>query len=119
MAEGSPEEDISLEDIGSGITIDQVVKLAIFDVDNQVMNLDNSSQIIILPKNISEASIRGINVVSVDEGIAQFDNVAVIAKNDTRASQFTLNSKSIDTNKVSEVLGSSFTQKDLQIKFRD
>ncbi|CAI2363468.1 unnamed protein product [Moneuplotes crassus] len=119
ISDGSTDQDITLSSIGSGITIEESLKLAIYDIDNQRMNLDNSSQIIILQKNASEAIIKGINAIVVNGGVAEFNNIAAIAKGQIRYSKFSLSSKSIDTKKVSEVLGASFTQKDLEIKFRD
>ncbi|CAI2360413.1 unnamed protein product [Moneuplotes crassus] len=119
LANSSQGNDIILNNVGSGITIDQTLELAIFDIDNQIMNLDNSSQIIILPKNSSEANTKGFNILSVDQGIAQFDNFAAIIRDNKRSSNFTLSSKSINTAKAQEVLGSLFSQKDLQINFRD
>ncbi|CAI2362506.1 unnamed protein product [Moneuplotes crassus] len=119
LANSSLDEDIIVNNIGSGIKIDQILTLALFDMDNQIMNLDNSSQIIILPRNASEASINGFNIVSTEKGIAQFDNIASITNGRILTSNFTLSSKSIKTTKVEEVLGASFRQDDLQINFRD
>ncbi|CAI2369157.1 unnamed protein product [Moneuplotes crassus] len=119
LADSSQGNDIILDNIGSGITIDQTLTLAIYDIDNQIMNLDNSSQIVILSRNASEANTKGFNILSVDQGIAQFDNFAAVIRDNKRSSNFALSSKSINTDKVQEVLGSLFSQKDLQINFRD
>ncbi|CAI2368076.1 unnamed protein product [Moneuplotes crassus] len=119
LTDSSQGNDIILENVGSGITIDQTLTLAIYDIDNQIMNLDNSSQIVILSRNASEANTKGFNILSVNQGIAQFDNFAAIIRDNKRSSNFTLSSKSINTDKVQEVLGSLFSQKDLQINFRD
>ncbi|CAI2361915.1 unnamed protein product [Moneuplotes crassus] len=116
LVDTSQGEDIILDNIGSGITIDQILTLAIYDVDNQIMNLDNSSQITITRSDA--AKIRGYNTASVSKGIAQFDNIAAIATGGIRSSNFTLSSKSINIGKVKEVLGTLYIQEDLQIKFR-
>ena len=117
---GSKQNDeIVLSDVGSGIRIPQTIKLALFDINDQIMNLDNSSLISIIPRNTSKVSLKGANVISMTKGIAEFDNMAAIIDLDYRVANFSLNWQIIDKNKVKNVLGSDYQQNDLVIHFRD
>ncbi len=110
---------LSLEDIASGKSLSQALELGLFDMDGQIISLDSTSTIIILPKNASISSARGTNVELVHKGIATFDGILFSKNNTLNAVNFTITSSSINTQKVSSIFQSTQTQDDLIINFRN
>ena len=113
------DDEISIKNIGPGITIDEPLKLALLDQDGQVMSLDSTSQINIVPTNSSISSVTGTNVITVSEGVSIFDSMAFLRDPMHNSIPFSISSKSINKAKVADVKGSSFTQKNLIVSFRD
>ncbi|CAI2360923.1 unnamed protein product [Moneuplotes crassus] len=113
------DDEILQHNIGPGIRSSQNLELALIDLDDQVMILDDENQILILPLDSSKSSVSGTNTVQVKQGVAVFDNLLLKINQEERISNFKIISKSIDLNKVKQVLGNSFRQKDLIVNFRD
>ena len=107
---------ILLNNITSGIKFETPLELALLDNDNQVMVMDNSSVINILPLH-SNASVKGINVVAVKEGIALFDSLIVVSEPGSKNIEFTISSKSIDSNKVALAFNNKIVQSKILIDF--
>ncbi|CAI2365361.1 unnamed protein product [Moneuplotes crassus] len=118
-ANSSIDDQIVIHNIASGITITLNLELALIDLDDQVMVLDDENQILILPSDPSTSSVSGTNAAQVKQGVAVFDNLALEVNKELRSSNFLISSKSIDSAKVKQVLGSSFQQKKLEASFRD
>ena len=110
---------MELENVGPGLSFEDPLILALIDMDDQVVNLDNSSTIIILPKNSSESAISGTNVVLVQDGIAIFDSLSLVVNKRKRNANFTISSGSINLEKVMDALQTSIIQNDLTANFRD
>lgn len=83
------------------------------------MILDNVNQINILPLNPEISSIEGINVISVNKGVAEFDSFQVVKDKEIQTASYTISSKAVDKQKVRNVLGDRFTQPNLVVNFRD
>lgn len=83
------------------------------------MILDKINQISILPSNSSISAIEGVNVVSVDNGVATFNNFQAVKDISLSTANYTISSKAIDKVKVENILGSSFSQQELVINFRN
>lgn len=114
-----PDDELSIRNVGSGITVEKTIQLALFDLDDQVLNLDSTSQINIIATNQTKASIKGTNVETVNQGVASFDSIAPVIDQSFRVANYTVNSKSIDFTKVRDVLGSTYEQRQLTVAFRD
>ncbi|CAI2367043.1 unnamed protein product [Moneuplotes crassus] len=112
-------DPIEIDNVASGIIITENLELALIDLDDQVMVLDDENQILILPSDSSKSSVSGTNTAQVKQGVAVFDNLALEVSKELRKSNFSVSSKSINSAKVKEVLGSSFQQKELEASFRD
>ncbi|CAI2365727.1 unnamed protein product [Moneuplotes crassus] len=112
-------DPIEIDNVASGIIITQTLELALIDLDDQVMVLDDENQILILPSDSSNSSVSGTNTAKVKRGVAVFDNLALEVRKELRSSNFSVSSKSINSAKVKQVLGSSFQQKKLEANFRD
>jgi hypothetical protein len=119
MVGNTPNDDLILSNVGSGVTISEPLRLAFFDFDDQILNLDNTSQIKILALDQNISSIKGINVVTVKSGIAEFDGIAPVIDLKLRQADYSVNSKTLDIFKLKNILGHSYKQKDLTVKFRD
>lgn len=117
---GSSETDpIILEDIGSGVQLEQKLHLAIFDMDDQIITLDQAFEISIRPKNATQSSIRGTNTLLTQNGKANFANLTMVVDLELGTANYTLNTKSIDMKKVLQVKGESYYRQEIQVNFRD
>ncbi|CAI2377172.1 unnamed protein product [Moneuplotes crassus] len=112
-------EDLALDDIGPGIPISSPLELALLDMDDQVMNLDNSNTVIILPINQSISSIKGTNVVLLQDGIVNFTSLAMHVDRKYKTATYSATSKVIDKSKIANVLSHSDGQSNLVANFRD
>lgn len=112
-------DKITLTNIASGMTISQNLELALLDMDDQVMNLYQTSQIIILPVDSSISSASGTNVEPINNGTASFDSLSFVVDQKLREADFQPHSNSINTQKVSEVLGIINVQPQIDANFRD
>ncbi|CAI2362983.1 unnamed protein product [Moneuplotes crassus] len=110
--------DIKLDSIGSGIVIEPPLKLALFDYDNQIMNQDSSSQLIITSADLSKGTISGTNVDIVKNGVATFDEVKATATPGSTSIKFKVSSKIFDKNKLSDVFNKSSGDTNIIINFR-
>lgn len=91
-------DDIIFNNFGSGIRITEPISLALVDHFDNIMVLDNASQISI----ISSAShlITGTNVRRVTSGVATFDDLVFISSPGASGVEFPISSKSIDSEVV-------------------
>ena len=119
LAHSTEDDEISLANVGPGIPIDTPLKLALLDMDDQVMNLDNINTINIFPIDPSMSSINGTNVVLLRNGIAEFDSISMEVSRQYRSANFSITSNTIDSSKVSSALLGNFKQKELMVHFRD
>ena len=116
---GSHESDnITIDDVGSGIALESPLKLALFDNDDQIMSRNEGSQIIILPKDPSVSKISKINSALVREGIAIFDDLAAIAEPGSQSVEYVASSKAIYKEKISEVFNIDISDKTITMNFR-
>ena len=118
MVNSSKHDPIILNDVGSGITLENDLKLALIDNEDQVMVLDSTNQLIILSKNSSDSSVGGTNAVKLKNGIATFDSLSASAKPGSSSVEFSVSSKVLDLSKVLQALNRTETSKDLVMNFR-
>ena len=110
-------EEIHLKNVGSGILLDQDLKLAFIDYDNQVMNRENTHQILIVPKSLT-ARVGGTNAVVAKSGIATFDGFKAIAEPGSNNISFSVSSQLINQREINELFNNTISQPDLKVDFR-
>ena len=110
--------NIRINGIGSGLKIKETLTLALLDYNDQVMNLDSSSQINIFTKDSNIATIGGINVVKANKGIAIFNSISSISQYWASSAKFIISSKIIDSKKVASAFGTNLRQPNLILKFQ-
>ncbi|CAI2370008.1 unnamed protein product [Moneuplotes crassus] len=96
---------LDLHEVGSGIPYPETLKFAIRDYDNQVMVLDSQDYILMSPTNPNTTEIKGFNSAPLRNGIASFDNLAVIAKQGSQGIQISATSNTINQNKIQKIFG--------------
>ena len=108
---------IKLSNIASGLSIESGLELVLLDYDDQVFTLDNSSLINILSLN-PDASVRGVNVAKVNNGVVKFDDLIFTSQPGSSNIQFTVSSNSIDKHKIGLIYNDEITQSHLHVDFR-
>ena len=98
IRKGSTSDNITISNIGSGIAINETFQLALTDYDNQIMVLDNTSQIKVVATSNS-SKVTGIDSVKVYSGVGTFENLVLNSKPGS-SSVYQANSKSIDSTKI-------------------
>ena len=117
--ENSLKDDIIIwPEVGSGIILDEEIKLALFDYDDQIITIDQSSQIIILPKNQTQARIGGTNAVVVKNGVATFNGLYATSEPGSKNVLLLASSTSIDISKVDTAFQGSVIQHPVRLNFR-
>ena len=109
---------IEFNDVGSGVVYDHTIYLALVDYDNQVMNLNNVSQIIINPVNRTLSTILGTNAALLKSGIGTFDNIIAVAAPGMTNVQYRATSKAIDNTKITDVFGAPLSNNSIAMNFR-
>ena len=117
IREGNYSDEIAFENIGSGVLLNNSLKLMLVDFDNQTMVLDSVSQIKILPI-FSSTKVQGVNVAKVWNGIATFDQLIFTSQPGLQSITFQILSKAIDTSKISEVFGNQMSKDIIKVSFR-
>jgi len=112
------DSQLSMNDVGPGITLEQPLSLALIDNDDQVMVLDNESQLIILSKDPTKANVGGTNAVLLRDGIGTFDQLSAIAKPGSTSIKFSVSSTTLDKNKITSLFNTSDTDEELVMNFR-
>ena len=118
LVDSTKREEIILNDIGSGIVFETPLKLALFDFNNQVMVLDNSSQFIIVAADSNHGTISGFNTAITNKGISTFEGLSAISKPGSTSVKFIASTKSIDKNKISNIFNISSTEQVVAMNFR-
>ena len=109
---------ITVNDVGSGIELEEDLEIALFDFDDQIMSLDITSQIIILSNDQTSHQIGGTNGVVVKNGIATFNSLSATSDPGSSNKLFSVSSRTIDLDKISTIYGNSITQPTMVMNFR-
>ncbi|CAI2373152.1 unnamed protein product [Moneuplotes crassus] len=112
-------EPILLQNIGSGITLEDALELALYDYNNQVMSLDSTSQFIITAVSESNGTIKGTNTGILNNGTVIFDSIYFIEKPGTSSVKFRVSSKTLNTNKISDIYNRVSPDTEIIVNFRD
>ena len=114
----STEDEMLLDNVGSGIPYPHTLNLGLYDYDDQIMILDSSDQISISPVDLQSSDISGINVGLLSQGSTSFDNVAFISSPGLVNVQFKATSKAIDDDKIQNVFGNTVSNNTINVNFR-
>jgi hypothetical protein len=115
--QGKPDEQIKIENIGSDIQYDQKIYLALLDHDNQPMSLDDSSTIVIKTFD-PNTSVKGTPEAKVYKGIAEFNNLILVAQPGSKNIKFEAVSKAIDSQKLLLQYESESIENKIDVSFR-
>jgi hypothetical protein len=69
---------MKFEDIGSGVTLPSPVIFELLDYDNQVVNLNSEDQVSLFATSGSNATIKGVSSVNLNNGVATFDGIMFV-----------------------------------------
>ena len=114
----STQEDVFLDNVGSGIIYPQTLHLSLYDYDDQIMILDSSNQISISPVDQQSSGISGVNVGLLNKGSTSFDSVVFISSPGWVNVQFKATSKAIDDYKMQNVFANSVSNNTIYVNFR-
>ena len=108
-----PFAPLEISNLGSGIPYEKKIELALRDNDDQIMILDNESQIFLSSSlNNSKATLKGFNSKILRKGVATFDNFIVESESGTQQILISVTSNAINKNKLS-ILTSSVVKDNL------
>ena len=114
----STQEDVFLDNVGSGVTYPQTLNLGLYDYDDQIMILDSSNQISISPVDQQSSGISGVNVGLLNKGSSSFDRVIFISPPGSVNVQFKATSKAIDDDKIQNVFQNTISNNTIYVNFR-
>ena len=114
----STQDEVYLNNVGSGITYPQTLHLGLYDYDDQIMVLDSSDQISILPIDLHSSDVSGVNVGLLNQGSTSFDSIAFISSPGSVNVQFKTTSKAIDDDKIQNVFQNTISNNTIFVNFR-
>ncbi|CAI2375458.1 unnamed protein product [Moneuplotes crassus] len=100
---------LKLNDFGSGLAYPETLNFAVRDYDDQVMNLNSQDQIRMSATNSKTTEVKGFNSAPLRNGIAEFDNLIVVAEQGSDEIQVTATSNAIDQNRIQQIFGSQIS----------
>ena len=89
-----------------------------YDYDDQILVIENINQIIISAIDTQTSSVSGFNAQKLNQGIAEFDNIAFVATPGSTSILYQASSKAIDDDKIQQVFGQSISDNTININFR-
>lgn len=116
--EGSSTDQIKLDNVGSGVRIENTLKLSLLDFDNQVMIFNNKNQIILTPVDSSISSILGFNSKLLKNGVSSFDNIIAVSAPGKQNIQYQANCKAIDKTLILDIFGAPISDNLITMNFR-
>ena len=114
----STQDDISFENVGSGVIYPQTLYFGLYDYDDQILVIENINQIIISAIDTQTSSVSGFNAQKLNQGIAEFDNIAFVATPGSTNILYQASSKAIDDDKIQQVFGQPISDNTININFR-
>ena len=98
-------DELVMNNVGSGIQLDEPLGLKLVDYDNQTMVLDNSTQILIHSINQTQTAVKGFNAEILNQGVATFDGILFVSSPGSANVEFSVECKAIDTEKIADIFG--------------
>ena len=116
VLQNSSSGEVVLDNVGSGIEGQDFV-FQLVDHDNNVMVLDDTSQISITPPSRKQIII-GSGTKKVTAGVATFDKLIFVSQTGDQNVEFKISSKAIDSEKLLLQYGISTFQNSIDVSFR-
>jgi hypothetical protein len=116
--QNSDSDTIELNNIGSGIKLNETLTFELLDYDNQVMVLDNENSISIFASQGNNASVGGTNTVLLTTGVALFDSLIFISEPGSNDIDYYATSKAIDADTIQKAFGQSISNNTINVNFR-
>lgn len=113
-----PSSIMKISDLGSGIALEETLKLSIMDYDNQTMILNDKNQIILTAVDSTVAEVGGFNSIGLQKGTADFNNFIVEAEPGSKSIQVSASSKAIDKAKITAIFGTQISTNIIEINLR-
>ena len=98
-------DEMTISDVGSGITYPKHLTIALVDADNQAMVLNNENQVLITSTNTSVSSVAGVNSALLKNGIATFESLIGVAQPGSTNIAYQVTSEAIDREKLAKIYG--------------
>ena len=118
LVNGQKDEIRELNDVPSGISINQTITLAIIDIyQDVIMANDNTSSIKIIPLS-NETEVSGQDTVTVTQGIGTFESLKFIASPGLSDVKFLIRSSAIDYEMVQEIDPVKYADQVISVNFR-
>lgn len=95
---------ISIDSVGSGITHNGIIKVALVDYDHQLMSIEDDANVKIMAMSNS-TSVKGTNLERFHQGVASFSGVKFYAKPGSQDVPFLFYSDSISPQQLYYGLG--------------
>ena len=114
----SDEDYIRIKNVGSGVILDQTLTLALYDYDDQIMNLDSVNKVSILAIDTDASSTSGANTGLLNNGVVSFDTIKFIAKPGTSSILYRAFCKAIDYDKIFDAFKHNISQNNIDVNFR-
>ena len=113
----SSQDQVVLNNIGSGISDNINFVFGLYDYDDQISLLDNVSQITI-KSVINNTLVSGATIVKVTKGVAAFSNVIFTSYPGYSNVSFGLISNAIDLAKARKQISLNYALKNIIVNFR-
>ena len=113
----STSDQITFDNVVSGISENITILCALYDHDDQITSLDNISQLE-LRSIVSNTKVTGYILVKVTEGVGKFEDIIFYGTPGSYNVKFSLNSKSLNMNILRKQYGSNYSLKDVIVNFR-
>lgn len=114
---GSAQDQVTLDNVRSGVSNKLSFVMALYDHDDQIDTLDSASQISI--RSIStNTQVAGSTIVKVTKGVATFDDVIFTATPGLSNVSFELTSKAISLVVARKQYGQDYSLKNIVANFR-
>ena len=114
----STQDQINFDNVGSGITYPQTLYFGLYDYDDQILVIENINQIIISAIDTQASYVSGFNAQKLNQGIAEFDNIAFVAAPGSTNILYQASSKAIDDDKIQQVFRQPISDNTININFR-
>ena len=104
--------------VGSGVEIDRPLVFALFDSDNQVVNINSKDNLRIFTPPGSDSTVKGVNSVNFQAGLATVEGIIFVDQPGAKNISFKTSTDAIDAEKVSSVFPDQDSNNDITVDFR-
>jgi len=117
IMQGNSNNEITVDNVGSGITYPSVIKLALIDYDRQEITIENTTQIKITSRTAG-SSVSGVDYAVAVGGVGTFDNLNFKYKPGVANVTFSVTSKAINLPRIAAAYELESASSDISVNFR-